>query len=156
MQEELSTATDRKTLRRRVRIPCQVVRERDFALVSDLCFDISPEGMRVRCLSPVALDTPLLVSFRVPDAGVHMDVSARVTRIAKGRRQGERFPTVGISFVDLTPLEGAILTARLKGLPPPTPARRLRVDYARSVRAVHASLQQHAPEGNAERAHVAV
>lgn len=151
MQEELSTATDRKTLRRRVRIPCQVVREHDFALVSDLCFDISPQGMRVRCLSPVALDTPLLVSFRVPDAGVHMDVSARVTRIAKGRRQGERFATIGISFVDLSPLEGAILTARLKGLPPPTPARRLRIDYARSVHAIHASLPAREPDASSAR-----
>lgn len=139
MQEELSIAKDRKTLRRRVRIPCQVVREHDFALVSDVCFDLSPQGMRVRSLSPVELNTPLLVSFRVPDAGVHMDVSARVSRVAKGRRRGERFATLGLSFVDLSPLEGAILAARLKGVPPPAPARHLRIDYARSVRAIHST-----------------
>jgi hypothetical protein len=140
MQEELSAAKDRKTLRRRVRIPCEVVREHDFALVSDVCFDLSPHGMRVRSLSPVELNTPLLVSFRVPDAGVHMDVSARVSRVAKGRRRGERFATLGISFVDLSPLEGAILAARLKGVPPPAPARHLRIDYASSVQAIHSSL----------------
>lgn len=140
MQEELSAAKDRKALRRRVRIPCQVVREHDFALVSDVCFDLSPHGMRVRSLSPVQLNTQLLVSFRVPDAGVHMDVMARVSRVAKGRRRGERFATLGLSFVDLSPLEGAILAARLKGVPPPAPARHLRIDYARSIQAIYETL----------------
>lgn len=140
MPDDLSTAKDRRALRRRVRIPCQVVREHDFALVSDVCFDLSPHGMRVRSLSPVELNSLLLVSFRVPDAGVHMDVSARVARVARGRRRGERFATLGLSFVDLGPLEGAILAARLRGVPPPAPARHLRIDYAGSVRAIHATL----------------
>jgi hypothetical protein len=139
MQKVLWTANDRKVLRRRVRVPCQIVSEHDFALVSDTCLDLSARGMRVRALRPVALGTQLLVSFRVPDAGVHMDVSAVVSRVARGRRRGERFPTLGLTFVDLGHVEAVILTARLKGVPPPTPARHLRVDYARSVHAILAS-----------------
>jgi hypothetical protein len=139
MQKVLWSANDRKVLRRRVRVPCQIVSEHDFTLVSDTCLDLSARGMRVRALRPVALGTHVLVSFRIPDAGVHMDVSAVVSRVARGRRRGERFPTLGLSFVDLGHVEGVILSARLKGVPPPTPARHLRVDYARSVHAIHAS-----------------
>jgi hypothetical protein len=140
MQNILWTANDRKALRRRVKIPCQIVSEHDFTLVSDTCLDLSPRGMRVRALRALGIGTQVLVSFRVPDAGVHMDLGALVTRVARGRRRGERFPTLGLSFVDLSPLDGIILTARLKGVPPPAPARHLRVDYASSVRAIHASL----------------
>ena len=139
MQKILWTANDREVLRRRVRVPCQVVCEQDFTLVSDTCLDLSPRGMRVRALRPVAVGTQLLVSFRIPDAGVHMDVNAVVSRVARGRRRGERFPTLGLCFVDLGHLEAIILTARLKGVPPPTPARHLRMDYARSVQAIHTS-----------------
>ena len=144
MQKILWTANDREVLRRRVRVPCQVVSEDEFALVSDTCLDLSARGMRVKALRPTAVGTALLVSFRVPDAGVHMDVSAVVTRVARGRRRGERFPTLGLSFVDLSQLQGAILTARLKGVPPPTPARHLRVDYAGSVRAIHSGVEPRA------------
>ena len=137
MHEGLWTANDRKALRRQVRVPCQVVRESDFCLVADACLDLSPRGMRVCSISPVALNTPVLVSFRVPAAGVHMDVNAVVTRVARGRRHGERGATLGLSFVDLSPVEAVTLSARLRGLPPPAPARHLRKDYAGVVRAIH-------------------
>ena len=139
MQDEAWRATDRKALRRQVRVACQVVRESDFRLVADVCLDLSPRGMRVRALAPVALDTPVLVSFRVPSAGVHMDVAAVVTRVARGRRREDRGATLGLSFVDLSPVEAVTLTARLRGVPPPAPARPLRTDYARAVRTIHAT-----------------
>lgn len=139
MQDGLWTANDRKTLRRRVRVPCQVVREDDFTLIADACLDMSLHGMRVRALSPIPLATQVLVSFRVPQAGVHMDLNAVVSRVARGRRQGERSATLGLTFLDLSQVESVILGARLRGLPPPAPARHLRIDYAGSVRAVHAS-----------------
>jgi hypothetical protein len=136
----LARASERLGLRRHVRLPCQVVREHDFSLLGDRCLDMSPRGMRVRALSPVERGTEVLVSFRVPDAGIHMDLSAVVTRVAEGRRRGERFPSFGLSFEGISALEGMILTARLKGIPPPVPTRHLRIDYAAGVRAVHASL----------------
>jgi len=138
--EILAAARERLGLRRRVRLPCQVVSERDFALVSDTCLDISPRGMGVRALAPAKLGSEVLVSFRVPDAGVHMDLSAVVSRFSPGRRRGDSSPSYGLSFVGISALEGMILSARLKGLPPPVPLRHLRIDYAGAVRAVHASL----------------
>jgi hypothetical protein len=140
MRDILAAASERLGLRRRVRLPCQVVSEQDFSLISDLCLDISPRGMRVRALTPVARGAEVLVSFRVPDAGVHMDLSAVVSRVAAGRRRGESFASFGLSFVGIGALEGLILSARLKGFPPPVPMRHLRIDYAAAVRTVHASL----------------
>jgi hypothetical protein len=140
MMDILAAASERLGLRRRVRLPCQVVSESDFTLVSNLCLDISPRGMRVRALAPVARGSEVLISFRVPDAGVHMDLSAVVSRVAPGRRRGENCPSLGLSFVGIGALEGMILSARLKGLPPPVPLRHLRIDYAAAVRSVHASL----------------
>ena len=140
MMNMLAVASERLGLRRRVRLRCQVVSESDFALISDLCLDISPRGMRVRALTPVARGTEVLVSFRVPDAGVHMDLNAVVSRVAPGRRRGESGASLGLSFVGISALEGMILSARLKGFPPPVPLRHLRIDYAAAVRAVHSSL----------------
>jgi hypothetical protein len=152
MMNILALASERLGLRRRVRLPCQVVSERDFSLISDLCLDISPRGMCVRTLPTpprndeeyvppiIARGTEVLVSFRVPDAGVHMDLSAVVSRVAAGRRRGESGQSLGLSFVGISALEGMILSARLKGFPPPVPLRHLRIDYAAAVRAVHASL----------------
>lgn len=136
----LALASERLGLRRGVRLPCQVVRESDFALISDLCLDLSPRGMRVRALSPLRRGDQVLVSFRVPDAGVHMDLRAVVSRVAPGRRRGESCASVGLSFVGISAFQGMLLSARLKGFPPPVPMRHLRVDYAGAVRAVHASL----------------
>ncbi len=140
MMEMLALASERLGLRRRVRLPCQVVREDDFTLVSDLCLDISPRGMRVRALNPVRRGTELLVSFRIPDVGVHMDLSAVVARVAPGRRRGESLSSFGLSFVAISASERMLLSARLKGFPPPVPLRHLRVDYAAAVRALHDSL----------------
>jgi hypothetical protein len=140
IDEILALASERLGLRRRVRLPCQVVDERDFSLISDLCLDISPRGMRVRALAPVERGREVLVSFRVPDAGVHMDLSAVVSRVAPGRRHGESCASLGLSFASIGALEGMILSARLKGFPPPVPLRHLRIDYAAAVRAVHATL----------------
>jgi hypothetical protein len=136
----LARASERLGLRRRVRLPCQVVSESAFSLIADTCLDISPRGMRVRALAEVPRGIEVLVSFRVPAAGVHMDLSAVVSRVAPGRRLGENFPSLGLSFVGISALEGMILSARLKGFPPPVPLRHLRIDYAAAVRAVHASM----------------
>lgn len=145
MKEALCTASDRKVLRRQVQMPCQVVREADFKLVGDACLDLSPHGMRVRSLCPVTIGTRLLVSFRLSRSGLHMDLSAVVSRISRGRRRGERFATLGLSFVDVSPVEQVTLMARLRGLSPPTPARHLRMDYARAVRTIHGALAHAAP-----------
>jgi hypothetical protein len=66
----------RRAFRREVILSCQVVRERDFRLVSELALDLSTQGMLVSTDLRVLTGEPLLVSFRPPRSDRWLDVSA--------------------------------------------------------------------------------
>lgn len=136
MREILLSARDRVALRRRVRIPCQVVEENGFSLLARECMDLSVRGMRVEALLPAPVGTIVLVSFRVPGSSLYIDVDAEVVRVIWGRRRGDQTSALGLRFVGLSRVDRAILGSRLAGLPPPAPERSLRLDYARSVKAL--------------------
>ena len=133
MREILLSARDRVALRRRVRLPCQVVEEQSFSLLGREALDLSLTGMRVRAVIPAPLGTLVIASFRVPGSSLYMDVDAEVSRISWGRRSSDRYSTLGLRFLHLSRVDRAILASRLAGLPPPVPERSLRLDYARSV-----------------------
>ncbi len=141
MQSILQTAKDRLALRRCVRMPCQVIDEEGFTLLSRECFDLSLRGMGVRAMAPAPIGTPLIVSFRVPGSSFVCDLEARVARVVWGRRSEDRYPSLGIELLSLDPLSRAVLAARLRGLPPPVPMRRVRVDYAASIAAIAAGTR---------------
>lgn len=136
MRDIVQTARDRTSLRRRVRLNCQVVSEDAFSLLARECVDLSLRGMAVRAVIPAQIGTKLLVSFRAPGTSYVCDVEGSVARIAWGRRREDRSLTLGIAFTGLDPLTRAVLGARLQGVPPPIPQRRLRMDYAETVRAI--------------------
>jgi hypothetical protein len=138
MREILLSARDRTALRRRVRLPCQVVEEASFSLLAREALDLSPDGMCVRALLPAAVGTRVLASFRIPGSSLYIDTEAEVTRIIWGRRAADRSSGLGLRFLGLSRVDRAILTSRLNGLPPPVPTRSLRFDYARSVSAFSA------------------
>jgi Tfp pilus assembly protein PilZ len=137
MPTMLESARDRVALRRRVRIPCQVVEEDGFSLLASQCLDLSVRGMGVRARSPVPIGTDVLVSFRIPNSPLFCDVPARVSRIVWGRRREDHDFGLGLEFGELDATTRAVLAVRLRGIPPPAPARPLRVDYAESVRRIH-------------------
>jgi hypothetical protein len=139
MREFLLSARDRLALRRRVRIPCQVVEENGFSLLARECMDLSVRGMRVQALMPAAVGTVVLVSFRVPGSSLYIDVEAEVVRVQWGRRRGDATSALGLRFLGLSNIDRAILGSRLAGLPPPAPERELRPDYAASVMALFCS-----------------
>ena len=141
MQSILQTAKDRLALRRRVRIPCQVIDEQGFTLLARECFDLSIHGMGVKAVAPAPIGTPLIVSFRVPGSSFICDLEARVARIVWGRRREDKYPSLGIELLAMDPLMRAVLTARLRGLPPPVPARPVRIDYAASVDSIARGLR---------------
>ena len=126
-------ANDRSNLRRRVRVPCQVVADENFELVGDWCTDLCMTGMGVRACGSVFLGEPVVVSFRIPDSSVWCDTEGYVARIDYGRRDEDPYPRLGIHFSGLEPVAKAVLQSRLRGLPPPIPRRRPRVDYAASL-----------------------
>lgn len=136
LEQILLTARDRAAVRRDVRMPCQVERESDGTPIASECLDLSAEGIRVLASEEASLGTRLRVRFEMPDTGARLDVTALVSRVIRGRRPGEHPLELGLSFADASPLEKAMLDACLSGLPPPVPARRLRIDYARSVQRI--------------------
>jgi hypothetical protein len=140
VREILLCARDRETLRRRVRLPCQIVEEQGFSLLAQECEDLSTQGMRVRALLPARVGTRVLASFRVPGSSLYIDTEAEVVRVLWGRRSGDQGSSLGLRFLDLSRVDRAILASRLAGLPPPAPERSLRFDYASTVWAVARGL----------------
>ena len=124
MSAILARKVSRRAFRREVLLRCQVVRERDFRLVSDLALDLSTEGMLVH--SPhlrVLTGEPLIVSFRAPRSEKWIDAEATVARVVHGRRPSDRGRCLGLSFHDLTRGVEQMLFQQLRGLPPPEAAR---------------------------------
>ncbi len=113
----------RRAFRREVLLTCQVVRERDFRLVSDLALDLSTHGMLVSTRLPVLTGEPLLVSFRPPRSSTWLDLPATVARVVHGRRPGDRGRCLGLSFDRLDPAAERLLHRHLRGLPAPDPSR---------------------------------
>ncbi|MEZ4314555.1 MAG: PilZ domain-containing protein [Polyangiaceae bacterium] len=100
-----------------VRIPCQLVRLRDFRLVGKTIADLSEEGALIEAMEPVLTGEPLLVSFRAPFSHRWVDADAIVARVVHGRRPGDLRRSFGISFTGLTPEGRRLLNEGLWGLP---------------------------------------
>ena len=133
MLDTLVHAQQRRALRRGVRVDCQVVRERDFALVGDRGLDLSPFGMLIRADDSVLTGEPLFVAFRLPQSTWWFDAEATVARVVHGRRPGDTGRCLGIEFDSIDPAVQYFLHTALQGVPPPLPARERRVDYAASI-----------------------
>jgi hypothetical protein len=130
----LVPASQRRTLRRAVRVDCQVVRERDFKLLGDWALDLSPDGMLVVTRDVVLTGEEVIVSFPIPRTRVIVDAVATVARVVHGRRPTDRHRrALGISFDSIEPEHQRLLRASLRHIPPPLPSRRPRVDYAASI-----------------------
>jgi len=107
-----------------VRIPCQLVRLRDFRLVGRTIADLSEEGALIDATSAVLTGEPLIVSFRAPFSGRFIDADAVVARVVHGRRTGDLRLGFGISFTGLSPEGRRLLCEGLWGLPHVRPLRK--------------------------------
>jgi hypothetical protein len=126
--------SQRRAIRRAVRVDCQVVRERDFKLLGDWALDLSPDGMLVVTRDIVLTGEEVIVSFPIPHTRIVVDAEATVARVVHGRRPSDRHRrALGISFDSLEPEYARLLRAHLRNVPPPLPSRDRRVDYAGSV-----------------------
>lgn len=113
----------RRPPRHTVRIPCQVVRERDFRLVADKMTDLSISGMLVTPADPVLTGEQLIVSFKLPGSDVYIDAEATVARVIHGRRPGEVSRSLGVEFSGLSGRSADDLGRALRRVPvvPPGP-----------------------------------
>jgi c-di-GMP-binding flagellar brake protein YcgR len=119
MSAILARKVHRRAFRREVLLWCQVVRERDFKLVSSLAFDLSTDGMHVLSGDRVLTGEPLIVSFRSPNGRGWFDLEATVARVIHGRRPGDRGRGLGLEFQRIDEADQARLFDGLRGLPPP-------------------------------------
>ncbi|MFO0676471.1 MAG: PilZ domain-containing protein [Polyangiaceae bacterium] len=130
----LVPASQRRAVRRDIRIRCQVVRQKDFRLLGDLAVDLSTSGMLLLSRLPVLTGEDVIVSFRAPSSRTWIDTEATVARVIHGRRPGDFGRGLGIEWTDLDRKSRGVLRASLMGVPPPMPTRERRVDYAATIR----------------------
>ena len=113
-----------RTVRRTAKIPCQVVRLRDFSLVADLIENVSPAGLLVGPADVVLTGEPVIVSFQLPGLRDYIDVEATVARIVHGRRPGETRRGLGLELGTMSRFSRLLLAAYSQRLPPVPPAYR--------------------------------
>lgn len=93
----------RRGSRRALHIPYgQVIRERDFRVVSNLTVDLSPFGALVCADSQVLTGEEVILSLRPARREHWVDVFATVTRVLHGRRKYDAMgPCLGLQFHDV-------------------------------------------------------
>ena len=123
MSAILARTIHRRAFRRSVMLPCQVVRERDFRLVSTLALDLSTEGVLVLTGERVLTGENLIVSFRGPQEAGWFDLESTVARVVHGRRPSDRGRCLGLSFDRFGEADKMRLFEGLRGLPPAASAR---------------------------------
>lgn len=114
-------------------VPCQIVRERDFRLVAETALDLSPDGMLIRTEIDLEPGENVFVSFRATELGIWFDSEARVARIVRGRRPGDKGRAIGIHFSTMSRVKRFILRNHLRKVPPPIPKRTQRIDWSATV-----------------------
>src|ERR1700690_4298553 len=119
----------RRAFRRYVRLDCQVVREHDFRVVSNLALDLSEVGMLVTTRERVLTGEDVVVSFKPPTSNRFVDAVGHVARVIHGRRPGDRGRLLGIELHAMDEDDRNYLWHCLRGLPAPEAAR----DPARGI-----------------------
>jgi hypothetical protein len=124
MRRSAPTALLSRSPRHVLRTPCQVVRLRDFRLISDRVENFSARGLLVSPAEAVFTGEPVLVSLQFPETGEWLDAEATVTRVVHGRRPGEWARRLGLEFDDLDEPTKLLLERKLRTTPPAPPRGR--------------------------------
>ncbi len=133
----IRTKERRRELRRGVRIACEAVAADGFRLLGQRTLDVSSTGMLIETRGKFArLGEEVIVAFQPPASRIWVDAVARVARIVAGRRRGDRSQAFGLTFVDMSAVDRAILSAKLRGHPPPLPRREPPMNYSAVVRKI--------------------
>ncbi|MEM6962587.1 MAG: PilZ domain-containing protein [Myxococcota bacterium] len=129
----------RRALRRALEVPCQVVAENGFRLVGRGTRDLSPLGVRARCVESCSVGERVFVSVRMPSGMCWLDAEGEVIRLVFDPQSAEETAAyVAVLFRPLPAVDRAILDGALLGFPPPIPDRPLLRDYAKAIRDIAA------------------
>ena len=116
-----------------MRLPCQVVRERDFRLVADRLETLSLTGLSVAPAEPVLTGEKLIVSFRLPKQGVWVDAETCVTRVIHGRRPEDGGRALGLVFETIDELTLMHIACELACTPMAPPGRAIRDEQSNRI-----------------------
>jgi len=125
--------SQRRSIRRAVRLECEVVRERDFKRIASQAVDLSPDGMLVLADAEVLTGEDVIVTFRTPKSPIWFDAIGTIARVVHGRRPGDFGPCLGIQFDVADDVLRTVLGTSIRKMPPPLPRRAIRLDYAAMV-----------------------
>jgi|HubBroStandDraft_1064217.scaffolds.fasta_scaffold266889_2 hypothetical protein len=143
MDSVLERANTRRCLRHGVDLPCSIVCEKDFRLASLRAMDLSPDGMRVELRDvDVEAGDRLFVCFRTKPDGRWFFTDAFAVRLLRGRRPGEKGPSLGLRFGSLSRTSRRCVEADLHGMPPLLPQREPRIDYAATIARIAAGPRE--------------
>ena len=76
----------------------------------------------------------VFVSFRATELGIWFDTEAKVARVVRGRRPGDRGRGVALRFSTLSNVKRFILKGALRRIPPRLPQRVQRVDWPATIK----------------------
>jgi len=107
----------RRPSRHPVRLACEIVRERDFKLISREIVELSESGLLVRPETRVLTGDELLVSFMAPFSRIYIDAQAVVARIVHGRRVTDPGQAIGIAFDNIDACSRALIQRQMADLP---------------------------------------
>ncbi len=125
---EMISSTRRAT-RRSVEIACDLLSPG--SLLREQMLDLSTRGACVTSSAPLGQDEELLVAFTPPGMRHSIEALARVAHIARPLVPGVR--DIGVLGLEFTGLPGSAhrdIERALRGLPPPLPSLRRRIELA--------------------------
>jgi hypothetical protein len=130
-------SAQRRSVRRALHTACWAVRLDDCSLLGEQILDLSPRGVLLACDAPVEPDKPVFISFRAPGSDdLWLNAEAEVARVVNGLRVTDPGYCLGLRLTYFDALSRIRLERRLRGLPPPIPRRRMRADYADTIRRI--------------------
>ncbi len=129
----IAEATDRASLRRAARTPCQVVADDGFRLLGEWTLDLSGDGLLVRSDASARIGELVYISLQVPQGRSWIDAEGEIVRVVRGLRRSDAARGLGVRFTRISAFDRALLSGALELLPPVMPARRMRRDYAATV-----------------------
>lgn len=125
-----SNVSSRRSLRRAVQIPCELVSSYLDEPLLYWATDLTPHGMWLDTHFPMVVGEIVVVCFEPAIWWWQrpLGIFAEVVRATRGNDSG-----MGLTFLDITLHEQRALQAWLRGRPPPLPRRRPRTPLRRQL-----------------------
>ena len=124
----------RRAMRRAQPLTCEAISLDRYALLGVQALDISESGLLISAEDWASPRESVLL--HIFGGSTEIVAEAEVARVIEGRRDTDWGPAFGLRFTRISRRRLRRLMGKMRSVPPPVPARHLRVDYAASLRAI--------------------